>query len=57
MYRLKVKQGKRWRNGRVEYPTILAAQTRQLELELLGIRSKVCDFTGKEIDENGSCTN
>ena len=49
MFRLKVKQGKKWKIGIVEYPTILAAQTRQLELELLGIKTKLCDNTGLEV--------
>lgn len=49
MYRLKVKQGRKWRIGIVEYPTILDAQTRQLELELLGIKSKLCDAAGLEM--------
>lgn len=48
-YRLKVKQGRRWRIGIAEYSTILLAQTRQLELELLGIKSRVCGNDGKEV--------
>lgn len=48
-YRLKIKQGRNWRIGIVEYPNILEAQTRQLELELIGIQSKLCDSTGQEV--------
>lgn len=48
-YRLKVKQGRKWRIGIVEYNTFLEAQIRQEELRLIGITSKIVNNLGGEI--------
>lgn len=49
MFRLKVKNGRKWIIGRVVYSSMLEAQTRKLELELVGIKSKVVDNLGGEL--------
>lgn len=50
MFRLKVKQGKRWKTGIVTYGTYIEAQTRQIELEIFGIQSKIVDNLGGAIN-------
>lgn len=50
-YRLKVLRGKKWVLGVVEYPSYLEVQTRQLELELVGINSKIVDSIGGKVNE------
>lgn len=49
MYRLKVRRGKKWVLGVNVYDTILVAQTRQVELELVGIQSMIVDRIGSKI--------
>lgn len=48
-YRLKVLRGRKWVLGINEYTTYLEAQTRQLELELVGIKSRLVDHIGGEL--------
>lgn len=49
-YRLKVKQGRKWRIGQVVYNNYIDAQIRQEELRLIGIKSKVIDSIGGELN-------
>lgn len=49
-YRLRVKQGKKWIIGKVVYETYLDAQIRQEELRLIGIKSKIIDSIGGELN-------
>lgn len=51
MFRLKVKNGKKWITGINVYSTMLEVQTRQLELELVGIKSKIVDKNGGDLRE------
>ena len=49
-YRLKVCYRGHWRLSTVEHPTIEAAKANQKKLASMGVESKLCDFTGKEIE-------
>ena len=49
MYRLKVCYRGHWKLSRVEYPTLKAAKSTMAKLSGMGVKSKLCDFTGKEI--------
>jgi hypothetical protein len=49
MYRLKVKIGRSWKIGRVLYSSYLEAQTRQIELSLIGANSIIVNSEGGEI--------
>lgn len=51
MYRLKVCYRGNWKLAKVVHPTIEAAKDSQKKLASMGVKSKVCDFAGKEIVE------
>ena len=48
-YRLKVCYRGHWKLAPVEHPTIESAKESQKKLASMGVKSKLCDFTGKEI--------
>lgn len=51
-YRLKVCYRRDyWKLAPVEHPTIEAAKASQNKLASMGVKSKLCDFTGKEVEE------
>lgn len=55
-YRLKVCYRGHWKISRSVYSTFDDVMLAKSKLESMGVKSKLCDSTGKEIDENGSCT-
>ena len=50
MYRLKVKYRSRWKLALTTYDTLELALAGQQKLKAMGVESKICDFTGKEIN-------
>lgn len=50
-YRLKVCYRGNWKLARTEHPTMEAAKASQKKLAAMGVKSKLCDFTGKEVKE------
>lgn len=52
VYRLKVKCGRYWLLGRIEYKTMDEALKRMFEMKDVGIRTRLCDFYGKEVKTN-----
>lgn len=49
MYRLKVNYRGHWKYAQVTHDTLESARASQKKLKNMGVQSKVCDHTGKEI--------
>lgn len=54
-YRLKVCYRGNWKFARKEHESLEEARASQEKLLAMGVKSKLCDSTGKEVKNNGSC--
>lgn len=51
MYRLKVCYRGHWKLAQTTHDTLESAKESQKKLKNMGVKSKICDFSGKEVSE------